>query len=207
MYVCRGRCARPTEVPLGDIGPRNIRKCPDRRRGDVGIAPYRAYGTPRSYCRAGCPHPAAVYGRTPCVAETKGPLVQRARLSPAGRGVCPKDRQRGGRALSAKLNGGLTHNRTIPPSRLTPCHLPLHKGGFGGVAATGRCGHRPLQPLIETPHIVCRGRCPRPTEVPLGDIGPRNIRKCPDRRRGDVGIAPYNIPRTFPILSKRRRIP
>nr|DAV07881.1 MAG TPA: hypothetical protein [Caudoviricetes sp.] len=20
---------------------------------------------------------------------------------------------------------------TIPPSRLTPCHLPLHKGGFG----------------------------------------------------------------------------
>ena len=28
------------------IGPRNMRKCPDRRRGDVGIAPYRAYGTP-----------------------------------------------------------------------------------------------------------------------------------------------------------------
>ena len=26
---------------------------------------------------------------------------------------------------------------TIPPSRLTPCHLPLHKGGLG-VAARGR---------------------------------------------------------------------
>ena len=28
-------------------------------------------------------------------------------------------------------------NITIPPSRLTPCHLPLHKGGFGAVEALG----------------------------------------------------------------------
>ncbi len=29
---------------------------------------------------------------------------------------------------------------TIPPSRLTPCHLPLHKGGFG--AAQNRRSYR-----------------------------------------------------------------
>ena len=30
--------------------------------------------------------------------------------------------------------------KAIPPSRLTPCHLPLHKGGFG--AAQNRRSHR-----------------------------------------------------------------
>ena len=35
--------------------------------------------------------------------------------------------------------------RTIPPSRLTAAHLPLHKGGFGGFAA-------PIYPTLEVFH-------------------------------------------------------
>ena len=37
--------------------------------------------------------------------------------------------------------GTIPSEVTIPPSRLTPCHLPLHKGGFWGNGLPHQCTH------------------------------------------------------------------
>ena len=52
----------------------------------------------------------------------------RNRRPPCAKGAGCAIAQTGG--LWPCLYIGLPRKATIPPSRLAPCHLPLHKGGF-----------------------------------------------------------------------------
>ena len=50
-------------------------------------------------------------------------------------------------AVERKRDWGIVHYPTTPPSRHTPCHLPLHRGGFGTVFfnASVYSGKSPLE--------------------------------------------------------------
>ena len=119
---------------------------------------------------------AAPYTRTqrpPCV---KGDSPQCGEMSRSDRGA------RARRAPAKRVGDcDLAHKSTypahapIPPSRLTPCHLPLHKGGFAG-----RRPRRPvrsyvtaqLQGGVKTPSY--KADCTRPTpHPPVGGSSPQ----------------------------------
>ena len=49
-------------------------------------------------------------------------------------------------------------SRSIPPSRLTPCHPPLHKGGFGAAQPNSALVIRKLLFLLALPEApLCKG--------------------------------------------------
>ena len=64
-------------------------------------------------------------------------------------------------SLYIQQNFDLNSYRTIPPSRLTPCHLPLHKGGEGkcNLSATSLlliCKYSRGMPRTSSPTILLK---------------------------------------------------
>ena len=109
--------------------------------------------------------------RPPCV---KGDSPQCGEMSRSDRGARPRERsadRRWGIVTLPIYRSTLAH-APIPPSRLTPCHLPLHKGGF----AVGRRGEH-CSPAAISGNARFHG----------------SIWNAPLRRRGGFYIRPCNL--------------